>query len=112
LLTAGDTAPPQRWSYLGGSGTLPTFELLEFGGDQLLFIESRYVVPIDRLVIKLLGTPTVTLRHMLGSAGVSRLPALEQNLGVRLTLGFFRTDYVIDPASRESDISFALSFFR
>jgi hypothetical protein len=112
LLTAGDTAPPQRWSYVGGPGTLPTFELLQFGGDQLLFVESQYVIPIDRVVIKVLGTPTVGLRHMLGSAGVGRLPALEQNLGVRLTVGFFRADYVIDPATDERDLSFALAFFR
>jgi hypothetical protein len=25
--TVGDSAPPQRYAYLGGSGTLPTFDL-------------------------------------------------------------------------------------
>src|SRR6185437_9745483 len=33
VLTAGDTAPPQRFAYLGGAGTLPTLDVLSLGGD-------------------------------------------------------------------------------
>lgn len=112
LVTAGDTAPPQRYSYLGGAGTLPTFELLRFGGDELFFAEGRYLIPIDRIRIRGLGSPTVTLRYITGAAGVGKLPPLEQNVGFRFALSFGRLDYVIDPASHKSELSFGLSLFR
>ena len=112
LLTLGDTAHPQRFSYLGGSGTLPTFDLLEFGGDQLLFTESRYSIPITRIIVPLLGSPTFTVRHMLGAAGVGSLPRLEQNIGVRLSLFAFKVDYTIDPRTRATDLSFGVTVGR
>lgn len=112
VLTAGDSAPPQRYAYLGGGGTLPTFEMLEFGGDELFFLEGRYIVPVDRVRIRYLGSPTVTLRYMTGGADVGRFPTLEQNVGVRLALSFLRADYVVDPASNRSNFSVGLSFFR
>ena len=111
VFTGPDIAPRQRWTFLGGSGTLPTFDLLEFGGDELLFIENRYNVPIDRLTYPIFGTPVVTVRHMLGAAGPGRLPDFEQNIGVRLTVFLVRLDYTIDPASsdREFSVGVALS---
>ena len=112
VLTAGDTAPPQRFAYLGGSGTLPTFDLLQFGGDQLFFFEGRYVIPVDRIRIRYLGSPTFTLRYMTGGADVGKFPTLEQNVGLRMAISFLRLEYVIDPASRRSDFSVGLSFFR
>jgi hypothetical protein len=111
VFTGPGVAPRQRWAYLGGSGTLPTFDLLEFGGDELLFFESRYNVPIDALERPLFGTPVFTLRHMIGAAGPGSLPEFEQNLGVRLSLLLFlRLDYTIDPASGDSEFSGGVSF--
>ena len=110
VLTGPDIAPRQRWSYLGGSGTLPTFDVLEFGGDELLFVENRYNVPIDRLSYPIFGTPVVTVRHMMGAAGPGRLPDLEQNLGVRLTVFLLRLDYTIDPASSDREFSVGVAF--
>ena len=109
--TAGD-APPQRWAYLGGNGTLVTLDLLELGGDQLAYIESRYNIPIDRAHIPFVGPPILTLRHAIGSAGVGHLPTFVQNVGVRLTVAVLRFDYAIDPATREhsADVSFAVPF--
>lgn len=112
VLTLGDTAPPQRFAYLGGSGTLPTFDVLEFGGDQLLFTESRYSIPIAQIIIPLLGSPTFTLRHMLGAAGPGSLPRLEQNIGVRLSLFAFKVDYTVDPRTRDTDLSFGVAVGR
>jgi hypothetical protein len=112
VITAGDTTPPQRYSYLGGEGTLPTFDLLQFGGDELFFAEGRYIIPIDRIRIRYLGSPTVTLRYITGGAGVRKLPALEQNVGARLAISFGRVDYVVDPASHRSKFSVGLSVFR
>ena len=112
VVTAGDTAPPQRFAYLGGAGTLPTFELLEFGGDQLLWAEGRYIIPVERIRIRVLGSPTVTLRYITGAAGVGRLPTLEQNVGVRLAISLLRVEYLVDPASRRSRVSAGISLFR
>lgn len=112
VLTSGDTTPPQRFAYLGGAGTLPTFELLQFGGDQLFFVEGRYIIPVDRITIRVLGSPTFTLRYMAGAAGIGRLPPIEQNLGVRLAISLLRVDFVVDPASRAGRVSAGLSLFR
>ncbi|HEX2780995.1 MAG TPA: hypothetical protein VHM30_15965 [Gemmatimonadaceae bacterium] len=112
VLTAGDTAPPQRYAYLGGTGTLPTFELLEFGGDQLFFLEGRYIIPLEHVQIRFLGTPTVTLRYITGGARVARFPTLEQNVGARLAISLLRIDFLVDPASRETRFSAGISLFR
>jgi len=109
--TAGD-APPQRWAYLGGNGTLLTLDLLEMGGDELAYIESRYNIPIERVQIPFVGPPIFTLRHAMGSAGVDDLPAFVQNLGARLTIAVVRFDYTIDPKDRRSvfSVSFTVPF--
>jgi hypothetical protein len=112
VLTEGDTAPPQRYAYLGGAGTLPTFELLEFGGDHLFFAEGRYVIPLERIQIRYLGEPTITLRYITGAAGVGRLPTLEQNVGARLAISLLRVDYLVDPASRRTKFGVGISLFR
>ncbi|MFL5575388.1 MAG: hypothetical protein ACJ79S_05405 [Gemmatimonadaceae bacterium] len=113
VLTAGDTAPPQRFAYLGGEdGTIVTRHLLELGGDQLLYLEGLYSIPIQRLRLGVLGSPVVSLRYAAGSAGVGRLPALDQNVGARLQLSFARVYYAIDPATHESRTGFSLSIFR
>jgi hypothetical protein len=112
VYTFGDTAPPQRWSYVGGSGTITTLPLLSLGGDHLVYIESNYYVPITWIDVPIIGSPSVTLRHMIGSAGVGRLPSFEQNLGLRLALSFVRFDGVVDPATRTWDFGFGLSMAR
>lgn len=112
VLTLGDTAPAQRFAYLGGSGTLPTFDVLEFGGDQLLFTESRYSIPIEKIIIPLLGSPTFTIRHMLGAAGAGGLPRLEQNIGVRLSIFAIKVDYTVDPRTRDTDFSVGVAVGR
>ena len=71
IVTVGDTAPPQRFGYLGGSGTLPTIDIpLLLGGDQLFHLDSRYEVPLQAIRLPFLGSPTVAIRHRIGSAGV------------------------------------------
>ncbi|MBX6333402.1 MAG: hypothetical protein IRY91_16260 [Gemmatimonadaceae bacterium] len=104
VLTAGDTALPQRFSYLGGAGTLPTFDVLQFGGDRLVFIESMYNVPLGFVHAPVLGAPVFSLRHAIGAAGVGKLPAFEQNLGARLSLGAAYVEYAIDPATRHDAV--------
>lgn len=110
--TFGDTGPPQRFAYLGGSGTLTTFDLLEFGGDRLLFFESRYAIPIERIQIPIVGSPVLMVRHMIGMAGVDSLPPFEQNIGLRLRVGPIKVDFTIDPVSRDTKFSAGLALVR
>jgi hypothetical protein len=109
VLTAGDTAPPQRFTYVGGTNTVATLDLLSQGGDEMLFVEGIYRIPVPRLAIPVLGPPTVGLRYAAAGAAPGRLPTLVQNVGVHLALSFFRFDYAIDPVSRDTRTSVALS---
>jgi hypothetical protein len=97
VVTAGDDAPSQRFAYLGGGPTLPSIPLLSVGGDQLLWAETRYTIPVRAISLPFAGSPSLTLRHMIGSAGQRRLPAFVQNLGIRLSVGPVRLDYTFDP---------------
>ena len=86
ILTRGDTATAQRFGYLGGVGN-PRHRraALSIGGDELLFLESRYIIPVPAVKLPFVGSPTVTFRHILGSAGgQADLPALTQIVGVRV----------------------------
>ena len=113
VVTVGDTAPPQRFAYLGGSGTLPIVdEPLSMGGDQLLHLDSRYEIPIPRVKLPFVGSPTFAIRHRIGSAGVQDLPRFIQNVGPSLTLSFVRVEYLIDPATGDDRFKVGLSFAR
>lgn len=110
VATSGDSVPMARYAYLGRAGTLPLMELLEQGGDQLLFVESRYQIPFASIVIPKVGSPTLFLRHLMGSAGVGSLPKLEQELGVGVGLSFLRADFTVDAAGeRDPKLSFGFS---
>ncbi len=96
VATIGDSVPRARYAYLGGSGTLPVVDLLEFGGTKLLYLESRYTIPIESVMLPMVGSPLVTLRHIMGSAGVKSLPSLQQEIGIGLGLSALRIDYTRD----------------
>ena len=112
VLTAGDTAPPQRFAYLGGGGTLPTFDILSRGGDQLVFLEGLYNFPIQTLHVPFLGTPIITVREMLGGTGIGSLGRFDSNIGARLTLGFLSGEIFVNPANGDHVFSFGLSLIR
>ena len=97
VTTLGDTTPTQRFAYLGGPGTLAFDDLLDMGGDQLLYIDQRYTYPIPRVRLGLLGSPSLVLRHRLGSAGLGRLPAFAQVLGLGLQMTLVRAEVLLDP---------------
>ncbi|MGZ8376839.1 MAG: hypothetical protein ACXW0Z_06295 [Gemmatirosa sp.] len=109
--TVGPDVPTQRFAYLGGGGTIPSLLLLEQGGAQLVWVESRYTVPLTRIQLPFVGSPRITLRHIVGGAGAERLPSLTQNLGVRLGLSLLRIDYTFDPTGRgRRDFSVGVGF--
>jgi hypothetical protein len=100
VTTAGDSVPRARYAYLGRGGTLPLLELLEQGGDQLLFVESRYEIPIARVVLPTVGSPTFYLHHLVGAAGVGGLPKLEQEVGAGVGISLLRFDATFDAAGK------------
>jgi hypothetical protein len=105
VLTGSGGAPPQRFAYLGGSGTLATVNLLALGGDRLLYVQGDYTIPIDKIQVRYLGSPYLALHYGAGNAGVGKLPALIQNVGAGAGISFFRVDYAIDPAQNRSPFS-------
>lgn len=105
VLAGGDILPTQRWAYLGGSGTLATVDLLGLGGDNLLFLQGDYIIPIERIQLPFLGPPFLALRYAAGAAGAGELPTLIQNVGVGAGVGFLRVDYTIDPAENRHPLS-------
>jgi hypothetical protein len=105
VLAGGDILPPQRFAYLGGSGTLATVNLLALGGDNLLYVMGDYVIPIDRIVLPVVGSPFVALTYSAGNAGLGTIPPLIQNVGVGAGFSLFRVDYSIDPARNRSPLS-------
>lgn len=98
----GEPALRQRRTFLGGSPTLPTFDLAAFRGDRLAFVESTYGIPLPpRWAIPVLGAPTLRLTHAAGMAWVTGtpMPAWEQNLGAGLFVSVARAELFVDPAA-------------
>ncbi|MEO7712714.1 MAG: hypothetical protein ABIV10_07340 [Gemmatimonadaceae bacterium] len=91
--TSRDAAPRARYAYLGGSGTLRTLELLEQGGTSLIFVESRYLVPIDRITLPFVGSPMLSFRDAFGAAGVGSLPPLQHEIGAGIKLSVVTVEY-------------------
>ena len=110
VATIGDSVTKARYAYLGGSGTLPVVDLLELGGTKLFFLESRYVIPIESVMLPLIGSPVVSLTHLMGSAGVKSLPSLEQEIGIGLGLSALHLDVTTDVSrSRGSKFGIGIS---
>ena len=109
VTTAGHDVARARYAYLGGSGTLPIVELLELGGDELVFVDSRYTVPIASVMLPLVGSPVLSLQHIMGSAGVRSLPNLEQEIGAGIGLSALRVDVLTDVA-RKRGTKFGVGF--
>jgi hypothetical protein len=105
VFTPGDIAPPQRFAYLGGAGTLATVDLLALGGDRLFYVEGEYSVPIEQIVLPIVGNPIVSARYAAGAAGIGKLPDFIQNIGVGLGVRFLKAEYHIDPNYKKTTFS-------
>lgn len=112
VVTSHGATPLQRWAYVGGSGSIPTLDMLSRGGDQLAYLDARYEIPIDRVALPLAGPPVVTLREILGGAALGRFPSLAQATGVRLSGGFLYVEWLIDPVARHAHVSYGISIAR
>jgi hypothetical protein len=112
VFTSHGTTPRQRWAYLGGPGSLPTLDLLELGGDQLLYFDARYNIPITAIALPLVGSPVFTLREAVGGAAPGRIPTLQQATGFRVSLSVIHVEFLVDPVRHRSHTGFGISIAR
>lgn len=112
-LARGDlagTAPPQRWSAIGGSGTLPTRPTLEARGARLLFGQVTLTVPISVVSVPVLGSPGVFVRDAIGSAwGKGESPRFRDNVTVGVRAFLFEAGLALDPSVSDLDPTWVLS---
>jgi hypothetical protein len=94
-----DSLPQQRWSALGGRGTLYTHDILSLRGDRMVYLETEYLIPIPVLEsAPIIGRPAIGLVHHAGMSWSSSQPReFEQNLGLRLRLRLLWVLGMIDP---------------
>jgi hypothetical protein len=113
VFTTRGATPRQRFAYLGGSGTLPPLDLLELGGDQLLYLDGRYLIPIDRVRLPVVNAPPIiTLREAIGGADIGRAPSLHQAVGLRISISAAYAEFMVDPATRNHHFGFGLALIR
>ena len=102
--------PDSRYAYLGGSGTFAVVDVLALGGDRLLYVESRYVYPLEQLKLPFIGVPVFSARDAIGSAGIGTLPSLEHEVGFGLGLSIVQFDFNTDVTHhRGSKLGFGIS---
>ena len=109
-LLSNDVAPPQRYGYLGGAGTLATVDLLALGGNKLFFAEAEYHIPLSRPMLPFVGTPVITGKYAVGSAGVDELPDFIQNIGIGLGVKLVKVEYHIDPNYKKTSFTHKNAF--
>lgn len=98
-LPGTDSLPRQRWGILGGAGTLPVYDVGEFRGDRLAFVQTRYLIPLPRwLALPVLGPPNLALVDAAGRAwtAASNETRLEQNVGGGLEFFGAYVRYLVD----------------
>jgi hypothetical protein len=109
-LPGTDSLPRQRWSYVGGSGSLYTFDVAEFRGDRVVMVETEYSIPLwRRLRIPYLGVPSLDLLHLIGMAwshDVDR--GFEQNIGFRFAYSVIHFRAVTNPKRFSDDAEFTV----
>ena len=101
--TSRAAAPRARYAYLGGGGTLRTLDLLEQGGTSLVYVESRYLVPIERIMLPYVGPPMLSIRDAFGAAGVGSLPPFQHEIGAGIALGPLTVEYTRAVAGKKGD---------
>ncbi|MEO5579576.1 MAG: hypothetical protein ABIR58_02890 [Gemmatimonadaceae bacterium] len=110
VVTPGDGAPPQRFAYLGGAGTLATVDLLALGGDNLFFVEGEYSIPLVRPILPFIGAPVLSARYAAGGAGIGSMPDFIQNIGVGIGVRLLKAEYHIDPSYKKTNYTSKSAF--
>jgi hypothetical protein len=101
--------PRQRWSALGGEGTLPTLRVLERRGPRMFFLSSTYLVPVEPLRVPVFGSPRVFLRNSVGAAwrngGTLRV---EDNVSAGVRVLFLEAGLAVDVTESDLDPEFLI----
>ncbi len=94
-----DSLPRQRWSGVGGRGTIYHLGILEMRGDRLVYVETEYSIPLPAsLRLGIMGRPHVELIHHAGKAWTLDRPAeLQHTLALRLRLKYAWIMGTVDP---------------
>jgi hypothetical protein len=58
------------------------------------------MIPLQMIVLPVVPSPILTLRHLIGGAGVGSLGQLQQEVGVGIGLSVLRLDYTIGAGGR------------
>jgi len=85
-------------------------DLLGLGGDHLFYVEGQYSVPIELIVLPIIGNPIVSARYAAGAAGVDKLPDFIQNIGVGIGVRFLQLQYDIDPNYKQTPFTHKHAF--
>ncbi|HSH46203.1 MAG TPA: hypothetical protein VK966_10120, partial [Longimicrobiales bacterium] len=113
LPLSGDPLPRQRWSFVGGSGTLQTLEFAQFRGDHVAYVETKYIIPAPRhWALPILGAPDLELIHATGMAWLEGEDSgLHQEIGARLQFFALYFRYMFEPdAIGDGDLDISLSW--
>jgi hypothetical protein len=86
------------------------FGIGEFIGDRVVFVESKYMIPLP-IRLPILRSPQLVFIHATGMAWSQHSdPVFEQNVGVRLQFPFVFVRAMIDPADTDNyKFSFGVS---
>ncbi len=104
--------PRQRWSFVGGTGTLQTLPVAEHRGDHVAFVETRYVIPMpERLALPLVGRPRLSVVHAAGMAWtVDSDRPWHQEVGAQVEfLGLFVRYVAVPDDLGTSDLTIGIS---
>ena len=107
---------------LAGLGTIARAPVGRVVGPAPSVVEQRakrlkaehisYEIPIPAVQLPFIGSPTLTFRHILGSAGVQTLPDITQIIGARLSVPFVRAELLMDTGTRKLRFRAGLSLSR
>lgn len=106
---AAGSLPRQRWSALGGTGSLPALETLSLRGPRMVFASATWLAPVEPLRLDVLGVPRVFLRNAVGTAwreGASF--TLEDNVMAGIRFLFLEAGLAVDVTASDADPEFVL----
>jgi hemolysin activation/secretion protein len=110
-----DSLPRQRWSMVGGSGTLYTFGVGQFFGDRVVYLENKYSIPFARRFrLPVLGQPKVQFLYQVGMAWTfEQERAFEQNVGLKIQFPLLYARVITNPAdTHDTKVGIGVTFPR
>lgn len=100
--------PRQRWSFVGGPGTLNTLETGALRGDHVALIEASYVARWPQINLPVIGPLTTRFEYAAGSAWTGGdIPPLVQNVGAGLQFMVLTGMVYVDPSAEQFDPTYS-----